>query len=762
MSFPYPLFRSILVTLMVLSAFGSKAQVFIPDTIERMVLNQLIPGIVDDDGIMDTLHPAIDELQYAVMYVDTIEPQLDTCSFISVRYLDSLETLIFSCWYPEHTYFSIDGFPEALRTLLINAENTDNAIDLHDLPSGLESLEITAVEADVRINAMPDSLFELSAHVNALQWPGQAKVGYFTLAAEGASSDDVTVPAVITNKLDLVLGHDHPTVDMTGSTVDSVEIITNHVNGTGFDVAAWPEGLSKLRINLYDLNGSFCLAPFPESLTSADLSNLAQVDGFCFPNWPASFNSIPYTTNLLNAGLVSYCSVLNSTCPGAYAGISGRVFIDLDGDGQYGIGEPPAQHWTVEVQPDNYLAGATADGTWEVGVQPGSYTVALSSGYPYYQAIAPAVHTADLPAIGMADSLNNFAVTLIPGIEDLQAQLYADPARPGFNNRLFLSCHNYGTVPMDAQLVLNFDSDQSWVESSIPPGTLAGHTATWDFPELAMGATVNLTVDLATAESVPLGTPINHLLSALPANSDATPLDNLSAVADSVVGSYDPNDKLLSPATMTPAELQLGGTPITYTVRFQNTGTYLAERVVVADTLPEGLQVPSIRLLAASHAYQWYVDHGVLLVIFDGINLPDSTSDEPNSHGFVRFSNLPETDLPNGTDVVNIAHIVFDYNTPIITPPAVFLVDDLSSVVEHPFNGLRVFPNPAQDKLWLVDPHQRGLVDRFQLKDPSGRIIRSGVLGPDGAVNVGGLTAGTYMITTFGPLGKATARFVKW
>lgn len=67
----------------------------------------------------------------------------------------------------------------------------------------------------------------------------------------------------------------------------------------------------------------------------------------------------------------------------------------------------------------------------------------------------------------------------MPNMQDLRAQFYAERARPGFNNRLYIHADNYGTIPADAQLTLNFDADQSWLGSSLVPTTMAGNTATW-------------------------------------------------------------------------------------------------------------------------------------------------------------------------------------------------------------------------------------------------------------------------------------------
>jgi uncharacterized repeat protein (TIGR01451 family) len=456
-----------------------------------------------------------------------------------------------------------------------------------------------------------------------------------------------------------------------------------------------------------------------------------------------------------------YCSVLNTDCPGIYPGISGTAFIYLDANGQHDAGEPPMPQASVLIQPNNNVVGCEGDGRWEIGVAPGSYSVTLSSTYPYIASVSPAMHTADLPEMMDADTLNDFAVSLIPDIEDLRAFLWAIPARPGFDNRLYLTCQNYGTVPMDAQLTLEFDADQTWLGSSITPSTQNGTSATWELPGMAVGASQTITVDLNTAAGVPLGTPITHTLSAFPTVGDEAPSDNVVLFTDSVVGSYDPNDKSLTPSAMAPAQVLAGSTPITYTIRFQNTGTYPAERVLILDTLPAGLQIASIQFLGSSHACTWYVSEGVLYVLHEGIALPDSTSDEPASHGYVRFSILPETGLVDGEEIVNIAHIVFDFNEPIVTPPAVFRVDAIIGMAEARTAEVGVHPNPVRDRLWVALPHSGKKAVAYAVQDLFGRIVLTGLTGNDSAVDVGLLPAGVYVLTVQKEVGASSVRFVK-
>jgi uncharacterized repeat protein (TIGR01451 family) len=137
-----------------------------------------------------------------------------------------------------------------------------------------------------------------------------------------------------------------------------------------------------------------------------------------------------------------------------------------------------------------------------------------------------------------------------------------------------------------------------------------------------------------------------------------------------ITDSFDPNDKLVRPAGTTPQRYTPTGTSLAYTVRFQNTGTDYAYRVVVVDTLSSDLDIRTLQLGAASHPYQFTVsgkDRPVLTWTFDNIELPDSTRNPAGSNGFVRFNVTPRQNLPLKARIENAADIFFDYNEPVRT-----------------------------------------------------------------------------------------------
>jgi hypothetical protein len=53
--------------------------------------------------------------------------------------------------------------------------------------------------------------------------------------------------------------------------------------------------------------------------------------------------------------------------------------------------------------------------------------------------------------------------------------------------------------------------------------------------------------------------------------------------------------------------------------------------------------------------------------VFDNIALPDSTTNEAGSHGFVQYSVRAKAGLPNGAQIPNTASIYFDFNLPVVT-----------------------------------------------------------------------------------------------
>ena len=169
-----------------------------------------------------------------------------------------------------------------------------------------------------------------------------------------------------------------------------------------------------------------------------------------------------------------------------------------------------------------------------------------------------------------------------------------------------------------------------------------------------------------------------------------------------VIASYDPNAKSAFPSGVDAAHFIEQNVDIEYLLQFQNTGNDTAFTVVLRDTLPLELDPMTIQIGAASHPFTWTLqDRGELVFRFDNILLPDSTTNEVESNGWVSFRISQQPDLPLGTVIENSVAIYFDFNEAVITNTAFHTVekDFLMTVLpseEQFIKGVEVavHPNP--------------------------------------------------------------------
>lgn len=195
------------------------------------------------------------------------------------------------------------------------------------------------------------------------------------------------------------------------------------------------------------------------------------------------------------------------------------------------------------------------------------------------------------------------------------------------------------------------------------------------------------------------------------------------------IGSYDPNDITAAPTGWGPEHFLAKNTDMEYKIRFQNTGTDTAFKVVIVDTLSTFLDAATIIPGTASHAYT-YQQHkdtslglNIIQFTFDDILLPDSTTNLEGSNGFVKFKIVQQPDLIDGTVFENKAAIFFDFNEPIITNTVFHTIGQpfgriISSVKELRGANQEVIiqPNPFIESTQIVisgNPIKRGMLCLF-------------------------------------------------
>lgn len=229
----------------------------------------------------------------------------------------------------------------------------------------------------------------------------------------------------------------------------------------------------------------------------------------------------------------------------------------------------------------------------------------------------------------------------------------------------------------------------------------------------------------------------------------------VSIYCSTFLQSFDPNDKLALPVGMGPQHLIDNTTELEYMIRFQNTGNSLAFDVKLLDTLDPNLDPASIRYLGSSHPHQTAIlSGGILEVSYPNILLPDSTFDEPNSHGFFKFAISPKPNLSPGTLLENRAGIYFDFNPVVLTNTVFHTISELmygvvtiSPALESNGISLEVFPNPfSKSTTFRLSEPLKGEV-HFTVRDLQGKTVHQQVLRNPGefSFQAGALPSGLYL-----------------
>jgi len=301
--------------------------------------------------------------------------------------------------------------------------------------------------------------------------------------------------------------------------------------------------------------------------------------------------------------------------------------------------------------------------------------------------------------------------------------------------------------------------------SVTPADTVRGDTLIWNYAHLSnisSGAYWNsFTSDvyLTPDPTVMAGDSLCFRIYTNIPPADINPLNNDYYVCLPVVYSFDPNSKDISPAGTGPAgALPPGTDSVVYTINFQNTGTAAAYDVKIIDTLDSHLDPATFKVLGASHNMmpRW-LSANIIEFDFNNIMLPDSTTNEPGSHGQVRFGIHLRPGLAPGTAIKNTAYIYFDANPAVVTNTTSNVTAITTAIPVLP-RGIKVYPNPATDQL-IVDGVGQG---RLSVLSMTGSVLLNvPAVGDKTILDISKLPAGIYMLRTYSGSGVANIKFSK-
>ena len=462
--------------------------------------------------------------------------------------------------------------------------------------------------------------------------------------------------------------------------------------------------------------------------------------------------TILITPGGLRDTLISTIPIVVSTC----GNLSGNVYMDNNNDCIYNSGDAKMQQQIVKITDPgtsvDYYAVTDANGDYEIDLPiAGTYNVNaqhlyLSSGCPL------GGHTGvSVPSTGIDLGMQ------CPAGFDLFGSIWGVGFRPGLTRKFTARPFNWTCAPTSGTLKIVLSDPRISYSSLVtysPAPTVSGDTLSWNFSNLnhtnswAVASLFQFNVLTATNASV--GDTICMEMIVEPSAGDTDPSNNVQTFCFRVFNSYDPNIKTGTLGSG-PTNIIAPETRLDYTVHFQNTGNDVAYDVFIMDTLDANLDVSTLFVEGASHDMTYEIFEGnVLRFNFKNINLPDSNSNEPMSHGQVSYSIAHNSGLPLGSIIENTAHIYFDFNEAIVTNTTLHTIDVIEIVngisdVEKSSKLAYVYPNPAKSILTiqlLNDDRTEMTIRTLTGESIAVQQLSQGV----NTIDLSGVTSGIYIL----------------
>jgi uncharacterized repeat protein (TIGR01451 family) len=448
-------------------------------------------------------------------------------------------------------------------------------------------------------------------------------------------------------------------------------------------------------------------------------------------------------------------------------GIKLNAFIDSNANGIQDGTEPNVNSGNFTYQINNGVTHTVNSSNGMVFLYESNpsnnYTIGLTlTGYYIGNyTVTPSLYTNVTVATGSGITTYNFPLTVVPytnvGVTVCQN---GAPPRPGFLYQNVIYIQNNGNQTI-ASGTLTFNANTVVTITSI---SIAGTTAiangfTYNYTNLLPGQTIPIyvTMQVPTIPTVTLGQQLTNTASITPI--DDYLLNNNSSLTQTIVGSYDPNEKSESHGGRIVHSTFTSNDYLSYTIQFENTGTADAINVRVNDVLDAKLDETSIRMIAASHNYVLDRVGNVLNWKFDGINLPPSVPNTQIGHGSITFEIKPKTGYAVGDIIPNTANIYFDFNPAIVTNTCNTEFVTTLRNDNFAFENFNFYPNPVKNTLTISNA---STINNLEITSVLGqKMLSKKVNELHTEINLSSLSNGIYFVKVTSEGQEKTVKIIK-
>lgn len=349
--------------------------------------------------------------------------------------------------------------------------------------------------------------------------------------------------------------------------------------------------------------------------------------------------------------------------------VKGMVFHDEDGNGQMNGDEAGLEDIGIIALQQNAVTFSEENGEFELFLQDWNDTITVDTELCWEITTTPTQYSI-APGSNIIENLL-FGLSSTSTYQNFTPYLHSGPTRCGFTVPYWLSLKNTGCTDLGGKMGLVVSDLVEIIEMDIMPTSQSGDTLWWENINLLQNATYQVKLQLKMPNEDFDGEIISMEVLSFYQNDNSGLTAGTTYKYDAAITcAIDPNDKLVNPSRAAFAERNYTAFAETldYTIRFQNTGSDTAINIRIEDHLSPLLDWATFQPGVSSHKYQADLDkEGLVSFYFPDIYLPDSTTNEIASQGFVSFTIKAKQDLKEFDEIKNEAAIFFDFNRPIIT-----------------------------------------------------------------------------------------------
>lgn len=435
------------------------------------------------------------------------------------------------------------------------------------------------------------------------------------------------------------------------------------------------------------------------------------------------------------------------------ATLSGKVFWDINQDTLLNANEPTIPNAKISLTPSAKATYTNEDGSYVFFTGTGTYELSAEVSDCWVPLDTNRVSL----TVGGESKQHSFAyVRSDEDTSNIQTHVQYGFTRCNSTSSAWISVRNAGCSGPNIRLKIAKNQAIKFLGYDVPPSFETSDTVYWNITNLLPGAEqkIKLTIQLPGVEFFDQELSIT-CITRVEEGSIQKNVTRLDTFPFFLRCSYDPNDKHVSPlSTLRDNPVYFKNNQLDYTIRFQNTGNDTAFKVVIADTLHQAFDWSTFIPLRSSHPYRVELDQekGIVQFIFDPIVLPDSSTNEAGSMGFVTYSISFYPNAKLGTRLTNRAGIYFDQNPVILTNTVLSTISDLSTSTKttpqkQGILGFSIVPNPNSGtfqlllKSWPLAEPELGV----QVTDQLGRpVFQTQLSGQNSTISLPQLPAGLY------------------